>query len=278
MAKTKDIETSEPSNAGTSTVGERLRLAREKKGLNLEDVATQTRIPRRHLEAIEGGDWERLPAPTYTIGFAKSYASAVGVDRNEVGDQVRSEIGGTRPATTTSEAFEAADPARTMPRWLVISAIAAIILVVILFTWLNSRSLEEPQAGAVEALEETPPQAPAASAPAPAAPVQGPVVLTAVAPAWIQVTDQGNTLFQGELARGQSYELPQTATQPRLRAGKPEALRVTVGGAPAPPVGPPGQVASNVSLNPADLMQNRRSSDVTVPAPSAPPGIQNTER
>jgi hypothetical protein len=197
----------------------------------------------------------------------------VGVDRNEVGDQVRSEIGGTRPAPTTSETFEPADPARTMPRWLVISAIAAIILVVITFTWLNSRSLEEPQPMAAETTAADIAETPAATAPPPAAMPQGPVVLTAVEPAWIQVTDQGSTLFQGELAPGQSYEVPRTATEPRLRAGKPEALRVTVGGQPAPQVGPAGQVASNVSLRPADLMQ--AGSGATAPAPNAPPGIQN---
>ena len=39
-----------------STVGQRLRVAREAKGLTLEDVAAQTRIPRRHLESLENSD------------------------------------------------------------------------------------------------------------------------------------------------------------------------------------------------------------------------------
>ena len=78
------------------TVGERLRAAREEKKLSLEDIAAQTRIPQRHLESIEDGDWDKLPAPTYTIGFAKSYASAVGLDRTEIGDQLRDEMGGQR--------------------------------------------------------------------------------------------------------------------------------------------------------------------------------------
>ncbi len=78
------------------TVGERLRAAREEKGLSLEDVAAQTRIPRRHLESLEKADWEKLPAPTYTTGFAKSYASAVGLDRTEIGEQLRTEMGGAR--------------------------------------------------------------------------------------------------------------------------------------------------------------------------------------
>src|SRR6476646_3408680 len=94
-----------------ATVGERLRLAREEKKLTLEDLAAQTRIPQRHLASIETGEWDSLPAPTYTIGFAKSYASAVGLDRDEIGSQLREEMGGQRFASTQNDEFEAADPA-----------------------------------------------------------------------------------------------------------------------------------------------------------------------
>src|SRR3954465_11965521 len=125
------------------TVGERLRAAREEKGLSLEDIAAQTRIPQRHLESIEVAQWDKLPAPTYTTGFAKSYASAVGLDRVEIGDQLRAEMGGQRFAATT-EVFEAADAARTMPKWLVLGAVGAVIVLVILMSWLNSRSLDQP--------------------------------------------------------------------------------------------------------------------------------------
>jgi len=260
------------------TVGERLRSAREEKGLSLEDIAAQTRIPQRHLESLETGDWERLPAPTYTIGFAKSYASAVGLDRTEIGEQLRTEMGGQRTDAAATEIFQPADPARTMPKWLVLGAIAAIILVVVVMSWLSNRSLEPEPSPADEPAAATavqpPPSAPAQ--PPPPADAQGPVVLTATAPAWIQVTDGGRTLFSGELAPGQSYTVPQNATAPLLKAGKPEALRVTVGGAVAPPVGPAGRVASNVSLAPADLMRGSASPGPTIPEPSAPPGIQNT--
>ena len=131
------VETDGPS------VGQRLRAAREEKGLSLEDIAAQTRIPRRHLESIENADWDKLPAPTYTIGFARSYASSVGLDRAEVADQLRTEIGGSRPQTMLSpEVFEPADPARTMPKSLVFGAIAAVIILIVVMTWLNKRSLE----------------------------------------------------------------------------------------------------------------------------------------
>lgn len=253
------------------TVGERLRAAREEKGLSLEDIAAQTRIPQRHLESIESADWDKLPAPTYTIGFAKSYASAVGLDRAEVGDQLREEMGGQRFATSQSEVIEAADPARTMPKWLVIAAVVGVILLILLMSWLNRRSIEgDEQPANVVASAPTPANPASQPPPAPAAAAQGPVVLTAVAPAWIQVTDQGKSLFQGELQPGQTYAVPQTATAPLLKAGKPEALKVTVGNAVAPPVGTAGKVASNVSLKPADLMRGGAQPAATPPAPAAP--------
>ena len=255
---------------GVPTVGERLRVAREEKGLSLEDIAAQTRIPRRHLESIENGEWDKLPAPTYTTGFAKSYASAVGLDRTEIGDQLRSEMGGQRFTPTTPEVFEPADPARTMPRWLVLGAIAAVILLVALMSWLNRRSLEQPEETVASGpVAEQVSNAPAAAPPAAPAPVgQGPVVITATAPAWVQVTDQGRKLFEGMMAPGQRYEVPATATAPLLKAGKPEALQVTVGEATAPAVGPPGRVAANISLLGPDLMRGGTQA-AAAPAPGA---------
>ena len=263
----------------TSSVGERLRAAREKKKLSLDEIATQTRIPLRHLENLEAGDWTALPAPTYTIGFAKSYASAVGLDRTEIGDDLRAEMGGQRFEPGNTEVFEPADPARTMPRWLVLSAIGGIILLVLVMSWLNNRSLAPDEtASPVETATTAPTQAAPQSASAPRQQAQaasGPVVLTATAPAWIRVTDGGTTLFEGVLTQGQSYTVPQTATAPQLRAGAPEALRINVGNSVAPPVGRAGEVASNVSLSPADLMRGGGATP-TIPAASAPPGVQNT--
>ncbi len=254
------VETSGPS------VGERLRAAREEKKLSLEDIAAQTRIPRRHLESIESADWEHLPAPTYTIGFARSYASVVGLDRAEVADQLRAEMGGQR-TTTASEVFEPADPARTMPKSLVIGAVVAVILLIVLMSWLNRRSLEQP--------DETTNTAPVAAAPAPstatpppAAVAQGPVVLTATDAVWLAVKDGGNVLKEGIMQPGESFQVPATATAPMLTTAKAEALRINVGNAVAPPVGPPATKVT-VSLRPADLMKAGQAA-AAPPATSAP--------
>lgn len=238
------------------TVGEQLRKAREAKKLSLEDVAAQTRIPQRHLASIETADWDNLPAPTYTIGFAKSYAGAVDLDRVEIGNQLREEMGGQRFASSSADVFEPADPRRTMPKGLVIGTVLALIVLIGVMSWLNKRSLDqssEPQQQSRTAPDVATPAAPKPAATASGS-AQGQVVLTATAPAWVQVTDQGKTLFEGMLQPGQSYAVPTNATAPMLKAGKPEALNVTVGGAAAPPVGPAGKVTI-VSLAPSALMK-----------------------
>jgi len=249
------------------TVGERLRAAREAKGMSLEDIAAQTRIPRRHLESLETGDWEKLPAPTYTIGFARSYAAVVELDRAEVADQLRNELGGYRPAVAAAEVFEPVDPARTMPKWLVLGAIGAVILLVILMTWLSNRSLDGPDSVNNVATAEATPVAQPAPPPAPAA--QQPVVVTSTEAVWLQITDQGATIYSGVLQPGQSYQVPATATAPLLKTGKPEGLQVKVGNSVAPPIGPPATTVT-VSLLPADLM--RGGQPAAAPAqPSAAP-------
>jgi cytoskeleton protein RodZ len=259
-----------PPEEGAPPVGERLRVAREAKGLSLEDVAAQTRIPQRHLASIETGDWDNLPAPTYTIGFAKNYASAVDLDRIEIGNQLREEMGGQRFTSTSTDVFEPADPARTMPKSLVIGAILAVVVLVVLMSWLNRRSLDQTDQP-VAAVTNTPPVAAPVTAP-PAStttPAQGAVVLTATAPVWLQVSERGGaSLFSGTLQPGQTYAVPATATAPVLKTGKPEALTVTVGTTNAPPVGPAATTVANVSLIGADLLKT----PAVTAAPSVPAG------
>ena len=204
------------------------------------------------------------------MGFAKSYATAVGLDRNAIADQLREEMGGMRATVTQSEVFEPVDPARVMPRGLVIAAIAAAALIVALLLWNQSRSLDAPDdvrsrsrgAASTDNVATAAPAAPATAS-------SGPVVITANEQVWIQVKDGATTLKAGLLEAGQSYEVPATATAPVLTTGKPEALRISVGTADAPPVGPAATTVTNVSLLGPDLLRGPAAA-VPAAAPSPP--------
>ena len=248
------------------TVGQRLREAREGKGMSIEDIAAQTRIPTRHLASLETGDWDKLPAATYSIGFAKNYASAVGLDRNEIGEQLRAEMGGGRLAYAHPEVYEAADPARTMPKGLMFGALALLVVVVLALTWINNRSLEADEPAVAETNVVEPVANEVAPPPTPAAAQS--VVLTATDAVWIEVKDGSAILKQGQLARGERYEVPANAAAPVLTTGKPEALNISVGTQQAPAVGEPGTTVSGVSLKAADLL---RPSAAATPAAAVQP-------
>ncbi len=65
------------------TLGEKLRQAREAKGIPISEVAEQTRIAPLYIESIDNDDYRALPGGIFNRGFVKSYAKYVGVDEQE---------------------------------------------------------------------------------------------------------------------------------------------------------------------------------------------------
>jgi cytoskeleton protein RodZ len=72
-------------------VGATLREARERRGWSIPDVAQQLRIRAPVLEAMEAGRFEKLPNGAYALGFVRSYADFLGLDRDEIARRVKAE-------------------------------------------------------------------------------------------------------------------------------------------------------------------------------------------
>jgi cytoskeletal protein RodZ len=66
-----------------TTIGEQLRLAREERGIPLREISNETRISIRYLEAIESGDFKRLPGGIFNRSFVKAYARCIGYDEKQ---------------------------------------------------------------------------------------------------------------------------------------------------------------------------------------------------
>jgi len=67
----------------TQSIGEKLRLERETRGIALRDISEQTRISMRYLEAIEADDYRRLPGGIFNRSFIRAYAKFIGYDEND---------------------------------------------------------------------------------------------------------------------------------------------------------------------------------------------------
>ncbi|MGH0431383.1 helix-turn-helix domain-containing protein [Bacillus hominis] len=65
-------------------LGQKLTEAREAKGLSIDQLHEITKIQKRHLVAIEEGNYDVLPGAFYARAFIKQYADAVGLNGEEL--------------------------------------------------------------------------------------------------------------------------------------------------------------------------------------------------
>lgn|GEM_PF-1053400 len=87
-------------------IGEALRSTRERRGLSIDQVAQDTRISPRFLEALEAEQFHELPAPVYVRGFLRSYANYLRIDPQPLLDQL---IGGDMAAPGAADGYVGAN-------------------------------------------------------------------------------------------------------------------------------------------------------------------------
>lgn len=75
-------------------LGNILREAREMKGLTLADAQEETRINARFLEALEEGDFEKLPTPVHVRGFLRNYARFLELEADPLLERYEAHQGG----------------------------------------------------------------------------------------------------------------------------------------------------------------------------------------
>jgi cytoskeleton protein RodZ len=261
------------------SVGERLRILRESAKLDLNDIATKTRIPLRHLQSIERGDYSALPSPTYAMGFTRSYARALDADDAPLIASLRQELGRDDPALRGQLPYEPVDPARVPSRLLAWTAAGLAVLLAIGYGLWRTQYYGSDAVTPVptETAATPPPVAATTGAPAPQpaaaapAPATGDVVLTATAPVWLRIYDAKKVkLLEKEMAVGESYAVPATADNPQILTGRPDGLKVTVGGREVPPLGTADKAIKDVGISAAALAARPPASVMPATAPAVP--------
>jgi cytoskeletal protein RodZ len=186
-----------PDRIDVTTFGEFLRDARERRGLTLQQIAHETRIPWRHLDALEHGNLDAVPTGVYRRAEIRAYADAVGLDRTLALTQFEHAIESSiEQPRAISEASEPDSRARTW--WAAFGAIGVVAAATMFAVslWKGERPValaqEPPVIATPSAQAVAPPVTPGAVTPAPAgsapapAPVSAPVAVkpaVAAAPA-----------------------------------------------------------------------------------------------
>lgn len=273
------------------TVGAMLAEARAAAGRELADLARETRVPLRHLMAIEADDHEALPALPYALGFVKTFARSVGLNPEAVGAQFRAETRLT-PHVPTPPSLEPLDEARLPSRGLAWAGAAVLVLVIGGLGLYGSGVLDPapdapanapkvaaapaaPEPAAVPAGPAAATAAPSAAAPA-AIPTAGQVVLTAREDVWVKIYSRttGKKAFQGLMVAGSIYKVPEDQGPLVLRAGRAGVIDVTVAGVKLPPLGGPVDTIDNVVLTAPALAERFAAPAAAAAAPVQAPASQ----
>lgn len=241
-------------------VGERLQAARLARGLDLGEVAARTRVPQRHLEAIEASDYSGLPSITYAMGFAKAYARAVDEDEVAIARDLRSELAHDFDRAPPTPVYETSDPSRAPSRGVAIgAAILALLVLIGAGLWYGTGLFRgtTPPPETTPLVEASPTPTPSAGPEAAASPAPesgGQVTLTANDEVWLRVYDAKNdTLVMKTLKAGERYDVPAGADHPMINVGRPDKLTITVNGTRIPPLGDGKRPIKDVSLAPDAL-------------------------
>jgi len=257
--------------------GAQLRAARERKGLTLEQVASETRISRRHLENLENGHYESMPGRTYVVGFTRTYAKTVGLNEDDMIELVRAELDeaavNERYEQQSRGSFEPGDPSRAPGgRLLYFSLFAVVILLIGIF--FAARALFAPAAeipSLVEQQEQEEAEAAAAQQAARQATTQetpseptGAVVFTAEGETWVRFYDgEGSVLQEGTMREGDTFTVPGNATNPQIITGRPDRLAITIGGRPVRKLSTEPETLQDVSIS-ADALLAREGGVATI--------------
>jgi cytoskeleton protein RodZ len=241
--------------------GASLKRARESKGLSLDQVAAETRISTRFLNAIENEDFNLLPGGIFNKGFVRAFAEKVGLNPDEMVAEYERLIGAPHPVDPTPAPAPAPIP-QAAPvhkdrkgRSLYPVALVALIAVIGLFYILTRES------GRTAQTETTPPQsqvavnsptpvppppekAPSTESQTPPAQVGHPITLEIEAqqPTWIKVISDGNTVNAGEVLEPGMARTFTAQTTLKLSVGNAAGLNLKLNDKSMKPLGRSGQV------------------------------------
>jgi len=96
----------------TSVLG--LATIRRNRGISLEQIAESTKIGVRALEAIERGDFRKLPGGIYNTSYIRQYARAIDYDESILVDFYHQKMSGDAARTTPENGKDGIGGLRTI--------------------------------------------------------------------------------------------------------------------------------------------------------------------
>jgi cytoskeleton protein RodZ len=132
---------SESREPRESSLGLWLRTQREARGVTLREIADDSKISLRYLEALESDRFDALPAEVFVRGFLREYARVVGLDPDEVVNLYLVAAPGESPdpAPVPRRAAAASRPSYALYGALIAGALALLLAAALAISWWAGR-------------------------------------------------------------------------------------------------------------------------------------------
>jgi cytoskeletal protein RodZ len=243
------------------SLGARLKQARAAKGLSLGEIAATTKIAPAALEALERGDYSRLPGGIYSRAFIRAYAAEVGLEpeaavRDFIADLSIQEREAARirirPAVSADDRAFLERQQRAMRAFrlgaIVLALTAAALAGWLIWGYASDRGAGDPASAPPAAPARPPitppppadPQPPRPEAPPPVARERLTVAFEVTGACWVQVTADGLVVLSRLMQSGER----ETITADRdlvLDVGNAGVFSWSINGRPAQSLGREGR-------------------------------------
>lgn len=132
---------------GELRIGNSLKEARRRAGLDIRTVEEQTKIRTRYLRALENEEWGVLPGHAYVKGFLRTYARLLELDGDALVDEYRRTVEGPQASPvplgegvleTRRRLREPGIPRGGPRRGLIIGGLVVVIVAILLVLGLTS--------------------------------------------------------------------------------------------------------------------------------------------
>lgn len=130
-------------------LGEKLTKRRIALGYDIKDIEKSIRIRAKYIEAIESGNYDKLPPDVYVKGFIKNYASFLKLDENKVLKAYQRERGiveSVKKANSKAPVVKPIDTPKLIitPRTIVIGSISLLASIILIYIFWQVRILTAP--------------------------------------------------------------------------------------------------------------------------------------
>jgi cytoskeleton protein RodZ len=241
------------------------KKAREHRGLSFAQIADETRISTRFLEAIENEEFDLLPGGIFNRGFIRTYAQRVGLDPDAAVKEYEQLLKVQQPEQTIAASAQAPKDSKPDKNFYPV-AIGVLVLAIIVFYVVTHEPgapavvPTPPQVAGTQPAQEVPPPAPLTSSVSAAPePESVPAPTTAIAldieavnQTWIKVNADGSNVSPGEILEPGDSRHFSADTSLNLIVGNAGGVNLKLNDQPMKAIGKSGQVRE-IKVTPQNL-------------------------